>query len=131
MIWRAGNNYGYNNNTGTLGTYNATYCDWSINDASATLNNTYYITSKRADGTTDGTLILMASGVFDSWSSGVGYASNYSNLFRIEEVNTSVGVDQVIIPSTERAVVYDLSGRRVKHPTNGIYIINGKKVYVK
>lgn len=131
MIWRAGNNYGYNNNTGTLGAYNATYCDWSINDASGTLDNTYYITSKRADGTTDGTLILLTTGVFDSWSSGVGYASNYSNLFRIEEVNTSVGVDQVIIPSTERAVVYDLSGRRVKNPTNGIYIINGKKVYVK
>ena len=33
MIWRAGGNYGYNNNAGTLDTYNATYCDWSINDA--------------------------------------------------------------------------------------------------
>jgi hypothetical protein len=61
----------------------------------------------------------------------VGYASNYSNLFRIEEVNTSVGVEQVINPSSERTVIYDLSGRRVKVPTNGIYIINGKKVYVK
>jgi len=23
--------------------------------------------------------------------------------------------------------VYDLSGRRVKHPSHGIYIVNGKK----
>ena len=28
-------------------------------------------------------------------------------------------------------IVYDLSGRRVSHPTRGIYIKNGKKIYVK
>ncbi|MBQ2778911.1 MAG: leucine-rich repeat domain-containing protein, partial [Bacteroidaceae bacterium] len=29
------------------------------------------------------------------------------------------------------AVYYDLSGRRVENPTRGIYIVNGKKVYIK
>ena len=27
--------------------------------------------------------------------------------------------------------IYDLSGRQVVNPTRGIYIINGRKVYVK
>ena len=30
-----------------------------------------------------------------------------------------------------RAPVYDLQGRRVAQPTKGIYIVNGKKVYIK
>ena len=33
-------------------------------------------------------------------------------------------------PLTEK-VYYDLSGRRVEHPTKGLYIINGKKVVIK
>lgn len=61
MIWRAGGNYGYNNNSGTLATYNATYCDWSINQASVA--DRYYLVSKRANGS-DGSIILMASGAF-------------------------------------------------------------------
>ena len=31
----------------------------------------------------------------------------------------------------EEVVVYDLSGRRVENPTNGIYIINGKKTLIR
>ena len=75
MIWRAGANYGYNNNAGTLAKYDAKYCDWSINDGSGTVEGTYYITSKRSNGTSDGTLILLAAGTFDAWSSGVGYTN--------------------------------------------------------
>ena len=29
------------------------------------------------------------------------------------------------------APVFDLQGRRVEHPEKGIYIINGKKVFVQ
>lgn len=87
MIWRAGKNYGYNNNAGTLDTYNATYCDWSINQGSS-VDDTYYVVGKRSNGTTDGALILMAAGTFDAWGNSEGYASNYSNLFRIGVVDT-------------------------------------------
>lgn len=39
------------------------------------------------------------------------------------------GVETVETPNTEEdAPIYDLSGRRVTHPTHGIYIIGGKKV---
>lgn len=33
--------------------------------------------------------------------------------------------------ATEDGVYYDLQGRRVEHPTRGIYILNGKKVVIK
>ena len=33
--------------------------------------------------------------------------------------------------STEGKAVFDLSGRRVTNATKGLYIVNGKKVYVK
>ena len=35
-------------------------------------------------------------------------------------------------PSTLHAQpYYDLSGRRVEHPTKGVYIVNGKKVVIR
>lgn len=42
----------------------------------------------------------------------------------IEHLNTQY-------PSSDTPQYYDLSGRRVEHPTQGLYIVNGKKVVVK
>ena len=132
MIWRAGKNLGYNDNAGTLDTYNATYCDWSINDASTTVADTYYIVSKRADGTTDGAIVIMsATGAFDSYSNAIGYASNYSNLFRISVADIDTGIDEVAGENVNVKTVYDLQGRKVENPSKGIYVINGKKVLIK
>ena len=128
MIWRAGGNYGYNNNSGTLATYNATYCDWSINQASVA--DRYYIVSKRANGN-DGSIILMASGTFDAWSGSEGYSSNYSNHFRIDVVDVETGVDEVNAENGNVKAIYDLQGRKVNTPSKGIYIIDGRKVLVK
>lgn len=95
MIWRAGANYGYNNNAGTLDTYNPTYCDWSIVDAGDTKADTYYIVSKRSNGTTDGSVIVMATGVFDSYSAAVGWNAAYSNLFYIDAVELPTGIETI------------------------------------
>ena len=38
------------------------------------------------------------------------------------------GIEAVETPNTQDAPIYDLSGRRVTHPTHGIYIVGGKKV---
>ena len=131
MIWRAGNNYGYNNNKGTLPTYYATYCDWSVNDASDTKPNTYYMVSKRDGGSNDGSLVIMsATGKFDSWDNSVAWASNYSNLYRIDVLGTITGVEEVKAERKWDGKIYDLNGRMVTNPTNGIYIINGEKVFV-
>ncbi|MBR3977230.1 MAG: DUF4091 domain-containing protein [Bacteroidaceae bacterium] len=132
MIWRAGANYGYNNNAGTLDTYNATYCDWSINSGSASVENTYYLVSKRNGGTSDGSLVIMsATGAFDAFSNAIGYAGNYSNLFRIDAVNTTTGIEELKSENSKVEGVYDLQGRKIGNPTKGVYIIDGKKVLVK
>ena len=128
MIWRAGGNYGYNNNSGTLATYNATYCDWSINQASVA--DRYYIVSKRANGN-DGSIIILSSGAFDAWSGSEGYSASYSNHFRIDAVDTETGVDEVKAENGTVKAIYDLQGRKVETPSKGIYIIDGKKVLVK
>lgn len=129
MIWRAGANYGYNNNAGTLAAYNATYCGWSINAGSVA--DRYYLVSKRNDGTTDGSLIVVASGAFDAYSATEGYTANYSNLFRIDVVGIATGIEKVEI-SNEKEGIYDLSGRKIDTITKaGIYIVNGKKRHVK
>ena len=130
MIWRAASSGGYNSNKGTLGTYNATYCDWSINDASATKEGTYYLVSKRSNGSTDGSLIVMASGVFDGWGNSIGWSNNYSNLFRIDITDTATGIGD--IEGTEngkrKTEIYDLSGRQVRQADKGVYITNGQIV---
>lgn len=132
MIWRAGNNYGYNNNAGTLATYNATYCDWTINDGSASLEDTYYIVSKRANGTADGAIIIMATGVFDAWSTGVGYTDRYSNLFRIEAVDVETGIEEVKSENANVKGIYDLQGRKIERISKpGVYIVDGVKRLVK
>ena len=41
---------------------------------------------------------------------------------------TVTGVEAVETIPSEDAPIYDLSGRRVTHPTHGIYIVGGKKV---
>ena len=128
MIWRAGNNYGYNNNTGTLAAYNATYCDWSINNGSVA--DAYYLVSKRNDGSTDGSLIVMASGAFDAFSASEGYTSTYSNLFRIDVIENATSIVDVKENPVANGI-YDLQGRKVEKAEKGIYIINGKKILVK
>ena len=91
MIWRGKGN-GYNSDKGVLGEYNATYCDWTINTGTK-IENTYYIVSKRNGGTSDGSLIIMKSGVFDAYNNSEGLAGNYSNLYNIEIVSREYVAD--------------------------------------
>ncbi|MBP3354399.1 MAG: discoidin domain-containing protein [Bacteroidales bacterium] len=98
MIWRAtdGANYSHNGNKGTLSSYNATYCDWLINDANSTKEGTYCLVGKRDDGTTDGSLIVAQSnGAFDAFGADpicgtYTNGSNYSNVYYINIVSSDV-----------------------------------------
>ena len=74
---------------------------------------------------------MAATGTFDSFSNAIGYASTYSNLFRIEVVDTETGIGEVQGENGKAQGVYDLQGRKIDNPTNGIYVINGRKVLVK
>lgn len=45
--------------------------------------------------------------------------------------DTTTGINRVQSSSTTTHQYYDLSGRRVAHPTKGIYIVNGKKMVIR
>ena len=45
------------------------------------------------------------------------------------EENITTGIEETVSETT--SVYYDLQGRKVEHPTTGIYILNGKKTTVK
>ena len=52
------------------------------------------------------------------------------NKFYIVEMDFT-GIDKVKAENGKVKTVYDLQGRKVENPTNGVYIINGKKVVIK
>ena len=53
----------------------------------------------------------------------------WSNFYIVEMDFT--GIDEVKAENGKVKTVYDLQGRKVENPTNGVYIINGKKVVIK
>lgn len=66
------------------------------------------------------------------WASGGKYKFTEENPFYpIKSTNTN-GIECITSPSENNSgIIYDLSGRRVENPTKGIYIMNGKKIFVK
>ena len=94
MIWR-GKSAGYNSDKGVLGEYNATYCDWTINaGAEIASTQTYFFVSKRSNGTSDGSPVVMKSnGVFDAWGNTQALSDTYSNLYNIEIANREYVAD--------------------------------------
>lgn len=49
---------------------------------------------------------------------------------RFDEGETT-DIDKLNDENENEKTIYDLQGRKIKHHSNGIYIINGKKVYIK
>ena len=50
---------------------------------------------------------------------------------KVWTINGSTGIDEVKGENGNVKAIYDLTGRKVEVPTKGIYIIDGKKVFVK
>ena len=59
------------------------------------------------------------------------WATSTAPSFSIVEGGEATGIES-LTPALSQGeeVYYDLSGRRVAQPTNGVYIVNGKKVLV-
>ena len=53
------------------------------------------------------------------------------NGFKLDFGGVNTGIEAVIQADETNATYYDLSGRRVIRPAKGIYVKNGRKVYVK
>lgn len=53
------------------------------------------------------------------------------NLLVVADTDNATGVTAVEAKTPAQEVIYDLSGRRVQKATRGLYIINGKKTFVK
>jgi hypothetical protein len=45
--------------------------------------------------------------------------------------NGETGIEEVKSESGKMKTIYDLQGRKVENPSKGIYIIDGKKVFIK
>ncbi|MBR4967808.1 MAG: leucine-rich repeat protein [Bacteroidaceae bacterium] len=41
------------------------------------------------------------------------------------------GIDDILVEGEKEEIIYDLQGRKITNPTNGIYIVGGKKVLIK
>jgi hypothetical protein len=50
-------------------------------------------------------------------------------LAAIKALEAGINNSEFIIQNSE--LIYDLQGRRVTHPTKGIYILGGRKVVIK
>lgn len=72
---------------------------------------------------------LIANKAYVKLENPIGGPAGY--LF-VSRQNSSAAVEEVVIEqeATEE-VIYDLMGRRVVNPTRGIYIVNGKKVFIQ
>ena len=57
-------------------------------------------------------------------------AEQWKEFFFVEDLPTAI-VSVLPDYKIQEPVYYDLQGRKVDNPTNGIYIVNGKKVFVK
>lgn len=79
---------------------------------------------------TDGTQTIAAHKAYiDMSAQNISAESLASLRFNFDGTSTSIGNVEVSHPSS--APYYDLSGRRVTQPAQGIYIQNGKKIIVK
>ena len=55
---------------------------------------------------------------------------DFTDVIEMDMSSMITGVKPVAVPS-EQSVYYDLFGRRVENPQSGLYIKDGKKVFVK
>ena len=64
-------------------------------------------------------------------ASAVTVSGSGVNGFKLDFGGVNTGIEAVIQADEANATYYDLSGRRVIRPAKGIYVKNGRKVYVK
>ena len=111
------------------------YINWADNDGTVPpRNSTEYASALKAKG------VPVHTKNFPTGGHGYGFSVTYTyhdqfinDLTKwMKEVDATITSIKVPVATDAKdEVYYDLSGRRVKNPTRGIYITKGRKVYVK
>ncbi len=107
--------------------------DYSTNSLTGTMTsitnpgNAYVLNYKAATGA--GFYKLGASGTIGANKAYLVSGAGAPEFFSFSGETT--GIDATLVNSEKvNSVVYDLQGRRVVNPTKGLYIVNGKKVFI-
>jgi hypothetical protein len=132
---------------GTIRIYNkangeAAYINSNANDQRVLVGKEYDWTLKETTTDTGNKGIAIVSGNGDSAWYINPEAWNYvltkpytwgGSVWTFEKSNVQVetGITEVKGENGEVKGIFDLSGRRVENPTKGLYIIDGKKVFIK
>ena len=62
----------------------------------------------------------------------LGSASQAASLLQFNFGGEATGIDGVVADDAKETIYYDLNGRRVLYPTQGVYVTNtGKKVFIR
>ncbi len=122
MIWK-GSSGGYNNNSGVLADYNATYCNWQMTQANETAKGTFYFNGKRSNGTSDGTLVIKkATPSFDLYGNSKAWDPTYTNLYRIE----AVAPIEYTLTDSQSGLQFTGTGASLEPMSDGVTLANKK-----
>lgn len=86
-----------------------------------------YVLSKGAKGV--GFYKLSSTGTIGANKAYLTYSATAREFFPIEGNVTGIEMPKAEMTNND-AEVYDLQGRQVANPTKGLYIVNGKKVFI-
>ena len=86
-----------------------------------------YVLSKGAKGV--GFYKLSSTGTIGANKAYLTYSATAREFFPIEGNVTGIEMPKAATTNSD-AEVYDLQGRQVANPTKGLYIVNGKKVFI-
>ena len=107
----------------------ADYSDNSLKGTTTSITNpgNAYVLNKKEAGI--GFYKLSATGTIGANKAYLTYdGSGAREFFSLDE---TTGIEDINRETITNNRYYDLQGRRVENPTNGIYIVNGKKVVIK
>ena len=87
--------------------------------------------SKRSEARGYGCIVTKTDGSGFDGASAPFYNDGFTSAIRVTEYNADGTNIEAIESATTVKGIYDLFGRRVENPVKGIYIVNGKKTFIK